>query len=116
MIKSLKPKLQFLSFYLLLLVFICLTIYLGVVTWNIQNSCPPMIGPDKCREIIETCKIMIAGICFDRLIDPDIIGLLIGALIITGLGILGAPVLTVLTAGTGVWFLVRETIKAISGS
>ena len=52
MIKSLKPKLQFLSFYLLLLVFICLTMYLGVVTWNIQHSCHPMIGLDKCIDKI----------------------------------------------------------------
>ena len=42
--------------------------------------------------------------------------LLVGALITTGLGILRPPVLIVVTAGTGVWFLVRTTIKTISSS
>ena len=131
MIESVKPKLQFLSFYLLLLVFICLTISLGAVTWNIQNSCHPMIGiaPDDC--IIEpisktddykadNCKTddCKTDDCEPKGKDwtPDIVGGLAGAATITGLAILEAPALAVVAAGIGVWFLVRTTIKAISCS
>ena len=44
MIESFKPKLQFSLFNVLLVFFICWTIFMGVTTWNIQHSCQPMIG------------------------------------------------------------------------
>ena len=140
MIESVKPKLQFLPFYLLLLVFICLTIYLGVVTWNIQNSCYPMIGTldmsmsDRCPkpcipQPIPSPDMSMSDRCppdpdpdpdpdpkprYDPI--PDIVGVLAGAGTMAGLAILGTTVFPVVAAGIGVWFLVRTTIKAISGS
>lgn len=157
MIESVKPKLKLLSFYLLLLGFICLTIYLGVVTWNIQNSCQPMIGEldismnDQCSPSISkptltptptptakatpilkptpTATPTPTAKTTPRLkptptptptppIDPipDAVGVVAGSAAITALAIAEAPVIAVVAAGIGVWFLIRTTIKAISGS
>jgi hypothetical protein len=152
MIESVKPKLQFSLFNLLLVVFICLTLFIGVTTWKIQNSCNPMIGdsdisicpppppppPPPCLGIgISDClkpppppPPPCLGIGISDCLKPpppppprclgigisDCLGAVAGAATITGLGILGTPVLAVVAAGIGVWFLVKTTIKAISGS
>ncbi|QSV52620.1 MAG: hypothetical protein HEP80_00490 [Dolichospermum sp. UKL201] len=123
MIESFKPKLQFSLFNVLLVFFICWTILMGVTTWNIQNSCQPMIG-SKCIEppIIEP-PIIDPPIIDPPIIDPpiidpvpDAVGVAAGGAAITGLAIVEAPVLAVVAAGVVIWFLVRTTIKLINGS
>ena len=132
MIESVKPKLKLLSFYLLLLGFICLTIYLGVVTWNIQHSCQPMIGEldiSICQPPPPPCPNPKLPICQPPPPPPpppppsglgidisDCLGAAAGAVTVTGLTILGSPIIAVVAAGVGVWWLVRTTIKAINGS
>ena len=113
MIESFKPKLQFSLFNVLLVFFICWTILMGVTTWNIQNSCQPMIG-SKCIEP----PIIEPPIIDPPIIDPvpDAVGVAAGGAAITGLAIVEAPVLAVVAAGVVIWFLVRTTIKLINGS
>jgi hypothetical protein len=47
---------------------------------------------------------------------PDTVGVVAGSAAITALAIAESPVIAVVAAGIGVWWLVRTTIKAISGS
>jgi hypothetical protein len=163
MIESFKPKLQFSLFNVLLVFFICWTIFMGVTTWNIQHSCQPMIGQ---------LDISISNQCIPEPIPSprptptpsptpsprptptpsptpsprptptpsprpsprptptpsprptppppppihDVLGVAAGGAAITGLAIVEAPVLAVVAAGIGIWFLVRTTIKLINGS
>ncbi|WP_174763044.1 hypothetical protein [Anabaena sp. UHCC 0187] len=136
MIESFKPKLQSSLSNVLLVFFICWTIFMGVTTWKIQHSCQPMI---RQLDISKSNQCIPDPIPSPRPTPtpspipspiptptpspsptpnpiPDVVGVAVGGAAMTGLAIVQAPVLAVVAAGIGIWFLVRTTIKLINGS
>ena len=135
---------QFLVRLIVLIFFLTWTFLLGVETWDIQQSCTPMIQPipgsdvakvlsDRCKPPCPTPKTLVDGICVEpgKLCSPgkilvddkcvsekcrngDMAGLAAGTLATAGAAALGPPAFLLVGIGVAVWFLTRTVIKAIS--
>ena len=128
---------------MILLFFLCWTLFLVVETWKIQHSSNPMLSwstvisqptpqkpPDKGANIKGT-KPTPPPVIIQPTPPPviiqqtpqntpdkgaDIIGVGAGSLAIVGLAIAEAPVVVTVGVGVAIWFLVTTAVKTINGA
>lgn len=112
---------------IVVLFFLFGTFFLGVETWNIQQSCTPMFVSKDASVLSEGCSPPPPPPPPPAIVHgdsspppppppPPLLAIVPAAITMTALAITGAPVAVVAGVGIAVWFIFSSAIKAMKGN